>query len=106
MLLTYVIQTIPFHLLFLFPFTLIFEVIFFPNYSLTKQVLLLWFPLKFFSKLLQQYFKQTTIHRHYKHASDHIHEVRGLNLVEKSWLLSSSVEWMTSVKIIGNNICL
>ena len=36
MLLTYVIQTIPFHLLFLFPFTLIFDVTFFPNYSLTK----------------------------------------------------------------------
>ena len=36
MLLTYVIHTIPFHLLFLIPFTLIFYVIFFPNYSLTK----------------------------------------------------------------------
>ena len=63
MLLTYVI---PLHLLFLFPFTLIFDAIFFPNYSLTMYVLLLWFPLNIFSKLLQQYFKQITINCYYK----------------------------------------
>ena len=52
MLLTYVIHTIPFHLLFLFSFTQVFDTIFFPNYSLPMNVLLLWFPLKNFVKVV------------------------------------------------------
>ena len=100
MLHTYVI---PFHLLFLFPFTLIFDAIFFPNYSLTLDVLLLWLPWKFFQSCYCSNFQAN-----YKlflvlfSTCMSSHSLR-VNQVGKSWLLLLGFQWFASVITHNDN---
>ena len=100
MLLTYVI---PFHLLFLFPFTLIFDAIFFPEYSLTLDVLLLWLPWKIFLSCYCSNFQAN-----YKLFSVLFstcmssHSLR-VNQVEKRWLLLLGFQWFASVITHNDN---
>ena len=94
MLLTYVI---PFHLLFLFPFTLIFDAIFFPNYSLTMYVLLPWLSWKIFQSCYCTISGKLQVLCSVLFSTCMWSHSLRVNQVGKSWLLLSGFQWFASV---------
>ena len=83
---------------------LIFDAIFFPNYSLTMYVLLLWIPWKIFQSCycsISGKLQTCCVQCYSQHVCDHI--VWRVNQVGKSWLLLLGFQWFASVVTHNEN---